>query len=200
MNNASLDVYEKEVILRLIDGDEGAFCELYANYRKRLIYFAMSFVKSQEFAEDIFQEVFAYIWQNRRFIDPGQSFSSYVYTMVRNRILNLLRNIEREEKLKKYILSCSIDYEEETNGKIGCSDFNLLINKSLDTLTPRQREIFRMSREEDMTHKEIAEKLNLSVYTVQEHISLSLKKIRNFLSGYPEEFIDLLLIFIFLKI
>lgn len=200
MNNTQSDAHEKELVTRLINGDEEAFCELYADYKNRLIYFAMKFVKSHEFAEDIFQDVFASVWQNRCFIDPEQSFSSYLYTIIRNRVLNLIRNIHQEEKLKNLILSQSIDYSQEAGSKILFDDLKLIIDKSLDTLTPRQREIFRMSREEDMSHREIADKLNLSIYTVQEHISLSLKNIRTFLSKYPEELIDLLLILICLNI
>lgn len=54
---------EREVVLRLIDGDEEAFCELYAAYKNRLLYFALKFVKSHEFAEDIFQDAFTVVWQ-----------------------------------------------------------------------------------------------------------------------------------------
>lgn len=61
---------ERELVLRLIDGDEDAFCELYAAYKNRLLYFAMKFVKSREFAEDIFQDAFTVVWQSRRFINP----------------------------------------------------------------------------------------------------------------------------------
>ncbi len=71
---------ERELVLRLIDGDEDAFCELYAAYKNRLLYFAMKFVKSREFAEDIFQDAFTVVWQSRRFINPDASFSSYLYT------------------------------------------------------------------------------------------------------------------------
>ena len=56
---------ERELVLRLIDGDEDAFCELYAAYKNRLLYFAMKFVKSREFAEDIFQDAFTVVWQSR---------------------------------------------------------------------------------------------------------------------------------------
>ncbi|MEA4905381.1 MAG: RNA polymerase sigma-70 factor [Petrimonas sp.] len=199
MNIIQPDMHEKELVIRLINGDEEAFCELYANYKNRLIYFAMKFVKSYEFAEDIFQDVFAAVWQSRRVIDPEQSFSSYLYTIIRNRMLNLIRNIQQEEKLRNHILSQSINYDEETGRKVLFDDLNLIINKSLESLTPRQREIFKMSREEEMSHKEIAEKLNLSVYTVQEHISLSLKSIKTFLSKYPEQLIDLFLILICLN-
>ena len=79
---------ERTLVLRLIDGDEEAFCELYAAYKNRLIYFAMRFLKSRDYAEDVFQDAFTVIWQGRRFINPDTSFSSYLYTIVRNRILN----------------------------------------------------------------------------------------------------------------
>ena len=104
MSNDNSRLREKELVLRLIDGDENAFCELYAEYKNRLIYFAMIFVKSPEFAEDIFQDVFTVIWQSRQMLDPEKSFSSYLYTIVRNRVLNLIRNIEREERLKNHTL------------------------------------------------------------------------------------------------
>lgn len=89
---------ERELVLRLIDGDEDAFCELYAAYKNRLLYFAMKFVKSREFAEDIFQDAFTVVWQSRRFINPDASFSSYLYTIVRNRILNQIRDMANEDK------------------------------------------------------------------------------------------------------
>lgn len=95
---------ERELVLRLIDGDEDAFCELYAAYKNRLLYFAMKFVKSREFAEDIFQDAFTVVWQSRRFINPDASFSSYLYTIVRNRILNQIRDMANEDKLKEHIL------------------------------------------------------------------------------------------------
>ena len=72
---------ERTLVLRLIDGDEEAFCELYAAYKNRLIYFAMRFLKSRDYAEDVFQDAFTVIWQGRRFINPDTSFSSYLYTV-----------------------------------------------------------------------------------------------------------------------
>ena len=170
---------EREVVLRLIDGDEEAFCELYAAYKNRLLYFALKFVKSHEFAEDIFQDAFTVVWQTRRFINPEASFSSYLYTIVRNRILNQLRDMANEDQLKEQILSQAIDSTNETNNHILLNDLKEIIARALEQLTPRQREVFKMSRELQMSHKEIAEALGVSVHTVQEHISLSLKVIRS---------------------
>lgn len=191
---------EHELVIRLIDGDEDAFCELYAAYKNRLLYFAMKFVKSRDFAEDIFQDAFTIIWQSRRFINPNASFSSYLYTIVRNRILNQIRDADKENTLKEQILSQAIDYTDDTKENILANDLREIINKALEKLTPRQREIFEMSREAQMSHKEIADALGISVNTVQEHISVSLRTIRTFLSKYTDTYADMLLILICLNL
>ena len=191
---------ERSLILRLIGGDEDAFCELYATYKNRLIYFAMRFLKSREYAEDVFQDAFTVVWQSRRFINPDASFSSYLYTIMRNRILNQLRNAANEEKLKESILSQALDYTEDTKREVMLNDLKSLIPHAWQQLTPRQREIFEMSREAQLSHKEIADKLGISVNTVQEHISISLKLIRTYLIKYSgSEYVDLLLLLICLN-
>ena len=191
---------ERSLILRLIGGDEDAFCELYATYKNRLIYFAMRFLKSREYAEDVFQDAFTVVWQSRRFINPDASFSSYLYTIMRNRILNQLRNAANEEKLKESILSQALDYTEDTKREVMLNDLKSLISHALQQLTPRQREIFEMSREAQLSHKEIADKLGISINTVQEHISTSLKLIRTYLIKYScSEYVDLLLLLICLN-
>ena len=191
---------ERSLILRLIEGDEDAFCELYATYKNRLIYFAMRFLKSREYAEDVFQDAFTVVWQSSRFINPDASFSSYLYTIMRNRILNQLRNAANEEKLKESILSQALDYTEDTKREVMLNDLKSLISNALQQLTPRQREIFEMSREAQLSHKEIADKLGISVNTVQEHISISLKLIRTYLIKYSgSEYVDLLLLLICLN-
>ena len=196
MNNTDTPIDEREIVLRLIDGDEDAFCELYATYKNRLLYFAMRFVKSRDFAEDIFQDAFTVIWQGRRFIDPNASFSSYLYTIMRNRILNQIRDMEKEDTLKESILSQAIDYSDDTKNNILSGDLKNIIQKAFESLTPRQQEIFRMSREELLSHKEIADKLGISIHTVQEHISLALHTIRTYLTKYSDTYADLLLILI----
>ena len=191
---------ERSLILRLIEGDEDAFCELYATYKNRLIYFAMRFLKSREYADDVFQDAFTVVWQSRRFINPDASFSSYLYTIMRNRILNQLRNAANEEKLKESIFSQALDYTEDTKREVMLNDLKSLISHALQQLTPRQREIFEMSREAQLSHKEIADKLGISVNTVQEHISTSLKLIRTYLIKYSgSEYVDLLLLLICLN-
>lgn len=187
---------ERSLVLRLIDGNEDAFCELYAAYKNRLIYFAMRFLKSREYAEDVFQDAFTIIWQGHRFINPDASFSSYLYTIVRNRILNQLRDLVNQDKLKEQILQQAVDYSNDTQNEILANDLKQLISCAMQQLTPRQRKIFEMSREQQMSHKEIADVLGISVNTVQESISTSLRTLRFYLKKNFMVGTDLILLFV----
>jgi RNA polymerase sigma-70 factor (ECF subfamily) len=181
MRNAKENSDERHLVIRLIDGNEDAFCELYAAYKNRLLYFAMKFVKARDFAEDIFQDTFTVVWQSRRFIDPDVSFSSYLYVIARNRILNHLRNIANEDRLREHILAQSIDYIDDTKNEILFEELKEILSRAMEYLTPRQREVFQMSRDRAMSHKEIADNLGISIHTVQEHISSALRVIRDYL-------------------
>lgn len=191
---------ERSLVLRLIEGDEDAFCELYAAYKNRLIYFAMRFLKSREYAEDIFQDAFAVVWQGRRFINPDASFSAYLYTIVRNRILNQLRDLSNQDKLREQILSQAVNYTNETKDEIIANDLRQFISRALQQLTPRQREIFQMSRERQMSHREIVEVLGISVNTVQESISISLRTLRTYLEKNSIVSADLILLLVCLNL
>ena len=171
---------ERELVLKLINDDENAFCELYSIYRNRLIYFAMKYLKSRDFAEDIFQDTFTIVWQSRKFINLDSSFSAYLYTIMRNRILNMLRDDSTEER------TFSKDFMEQ-------------MVQAMEKLTPRQREIFEMSRTQELSHKEIAQTLGISVNTVQEHISTSLKIIRAYFTKHNGAYTDLLLLLFILN-
>ena len=169
---------ERRLVADLLEGDESAFCELYALYKDRLMWFSLKFLKSRDMAEDVFQDAFASIWQNRRFLNPNVPFGPYVYTIVKNRILNLL---------------AGLDSTNETEDSVLDTDLNALLDKALETLSPQQKRVFDMSRKDMKSHKEIADSLGISVYTVQQHISTALKVIRAFLAKYAETYMKLLL-------
>ncbi|MDR1454120.1 MAG: RNA polymerase sigma-70 factor [Tannerella sp.] len=190
---------EQKLVARLLNDDESAFCELYALYKGRLVYFAMKFLKSKEFAEDVFQDAFASVWQNRRFLNPGKPFAPYIYTVMKNRILNLLADMDREGALKKAILSHATDFDNSTHDAVMDADLNRLFEKALEGLTAQQKRIFEMSRKEMKSHREIAAEMHLSVYTVQQHISASLKTIRSYLQKYAGIHADILLLILLLN-
>ena len=119
---------------------------------------------------------------------------------MRNRILNQLRDLSYQDKLKEQILSQAVNYTNETRDEIIANDLRQFISCALQQLTPRQREIFEMSREQQMSHREIAEILGISVNTVQESISISLKTLRAYLEKNSIVGSDLILILICLNL
>ena len=192
---------EQDLVRRLVQGDEEAFCTLYAAYKKRLVYYAMQFIKSPEFAEDIFQDVFTAIWHGRKCIDCTQSFKSYLYAMIKNRILNLIRDIDHEQQLKAYIMDHATTASNQTEETVHCNELENLLEKGRELLTPRQREVLEMSRDRNMTSEEISERLGISVKTVNNSISEALKTLRTYLEQTlrHSQGIDLLLILLLLN-
>ena len=96
--------------------------------------------------------------------------------------------------LKESILSSAIEIDNETSQSILDADLSAIIEKAIENLTPQQSKVFEMSRKRFMSHKEIAAELGISVYTVQQHISTSLRLIRTYLTKYSETYTDLLIL------
>lgn len=178
---------DSELVERLSSGDETAFCLLYARYWERIRNFCCRLVHSQDLAENYAQDIFLKIWENRELLDPERSFSCFLYTIARNKAINYLRQVARSDLLTRRFIQ---DYtrkttvETEEAAELLEKDYLLLLQNAILNLPPRQQEVFRLSRNYNLSHKEIAERLGLSVYTVQEYISASLKSIKLYISKY----------------
>ena len=184
---------DTELAILLTLNDEAAFSELYVRYKDKLYYFCLHLLKSKEEANDIVQEIFIRIWESRNFINPDLSFSSFLYTMARNRILNYFRDIDIDEKVKEILATQKVTEEEAIDSKIIYTEYQVILQKAISQLPPQRRKIFNMSRIESMSHKEIAAELGISVNTVQEHISEALKFIKAYFSKHADMSIILLL-------
>lgn len=192
-------INEKELVIRLTEGDKDAFCKLYNLYREQLIFFAFKFLKSSTYTEDIVQDTFTNIWLGRKFIQVDVPFSTYLYTIVKNRVLNQLRSLERQHFLEDHVRTHAIDYAEDAQNELLSQDLKGVVQKAFETLSPRQQKVFRLSREGHMSYKEIADNLGISVNTVHEHITSCLHIIRQYLIKYCEmksDVLSFLLLFI----
>ena len=199
MYKKDASLQERELVLRLIEGDEGAFCQLYSSYKDRLLYFAMKFLKSSDYAEDVLQDVFTNIWVGRKMINPDVSFSSYLFTIVKNRVLNQIRDLEKQQMLRETMLQEAADYNEVTQHEVLSEDLRSVIQKAFASMTPRQREVFLLSREGQLSYKEIADRLNISVNTVHEHIAAALHIIRSYVVKYSGVNVEIVLLFLCLN-
>lgn len=141
-------------------------------------------MKQETDTEEIVQEVFIKIWQSREKINVYSSFESFLFTIAHNATVNLLKKRATEQKYIDYVKSLQhIDEAYELTDEIHYKELNQKLQGLLDELTPRQKEIFQLSREEGLSHKEIAEKLRISVNTVKNHLVTTLSFLKNKLNN-----------------
>ena len=169
---------------------EKLFKELYST----LSHFAYGFTKDFDSAQEIAQDVFINLWQKRETIDPKKSIKSYLFTSTKNRCLNYIRD---NKKFRSQYLDVELELEIPVEDKDIFSENERIdrINQAFDKLPEKCREVFELSRFEEMKYKDIAEKLNISIKTVEVHMSKALKILREEL----KELMILLLIILNLK-
>jgi RNA polymerase sigma-70 factor (ECF subfamily) len=157
-----------------------AFDAIYNKYSHKLYEFVLRYLKQEEDAEEVVQEVFIKIWEARSKIDVYLSFESFLFTIAYNTTISLLRKRVSETKSREYLKSRQqIDTAEHVTDELQFKELNHKVQSLLKQLTPRQKEIYILSREESLTHKEIAKKLNISENTVKNHLVTTLKYLKS---------------------
>lgn len=168
-------------IIRIAQGDSGAFRLLYYEYCHPLIKYAFFIVKDIELSEDIVQEVFYKVWDNKHKLNPKQNVKSYLYEITKNEALMALRKRSNRDKYRNEqdeLLTASPEDIYLTK------ELNCQYNEILFSLPERCRVIFCMSRIEKMTYQEIADALSLSIKTIETQIGRALTIFRRKLSNY----------------
>src|SRR5690554_2883724 len=152
-----------------------AFYQLYERYSRRLYGFVLRFIKLDSEAEEIVQEVFIKIWESREKIDIYSSFESFLFTIAYNATISQFRKKTSEKKYLEHLKSIQqVENAPDLIEEIQYNELSEKVHSLLNEITPRQREIFRLSREQGLTHDEISKKLDISTNTVKKHISNTL--------------------------
>jgi len=162
---------DRDLLILLKNGDTLAFHDIYERYCKKLYHFILKSIKQEADAEEIVQEIFVKIWERRDNIEINTSFESFLFRIAYNETMDLFRKRISEKKYVEYIKS--IQQSEATTNtidEIRYNELSLEINRLLDELTPRQKEIFCLSRREGFSNKEISKKLDISENTVKKHL------------------------------
>lgn len=169
-----------ELVILLKKGDRVAFYNIYERYCKRLYGFVLRYIKVEADADGIVQEVFIKIWESRNKLDAYTSFESFLFTIAYNTTISLLRKRANEKKYLEHLKSIQqIQKAPDLIDEIQLKELNEQVHNLLNELTPRQKEIFQLSREEGLTHDEIAKKLNISLNTVKKHMANSLSFLKS---------------------
>ena len=170
--------HDQELIALFRGGSQQAFESLYLRYVKQLIRFCNRWLRDENSAEDIAHDVFLQVLEMRADINPEKSFISYLQTIAQNRILNEFKRTEIHLRYARYIITHEDEATNQTENLVLDNDYKKLLNELIEGLTPQQQKVFRLSRIQGLTHKEIAESLQISLPTVKKHATLALESIK----------------------
>ena len=175
---------EQQLINGILSGDKNAFDMMFRAYYSDLLYTAHDILRDKPLAEEVVQDVFVKLWKSGANISVNSSFESYLNAMVRNCCIDYLRANERriktvsmenpEVQLKLHELGMEPSFDEE----LFSDPAEIALKQALEQLPSQCKQIFILSRFEDLSNKEIAEKLHISVSTVKTQIARALKKLK----------------------
>jgi RNA polymerase sigma-70 factor (ECF subfamily) len=164
------------LIKRIKKGDQKALEILYEKYYYRLCDFAFQYVHSFDLTEEVVSDVFLKIWTKSSNLKAEGNFKAYLYTAVRNQALNYIQrepSLEHLEDLSQQLASAEYQADE----KLLFQEFQNQIEALINTLPPRRKMVFKLSRLEGFTYREIAEIMSISVHTVQNHMVQAVKQL-----------------------
>jgi len=177
--DSSITTYPNELLKQIAAGDQAAFRQVYVYFYKRLYTFALAIVKTREAAEEITEDVFVRIWQQRANLPAIQNLRVYLYTATKNSSLNYLSRKARESITEPFDhihveLSDSALTPEQI---LITAEIHQKIQKAVEALPPRCKMIFKLVREDGLKYKEIAEILNISINTIDAQMAIAVKRI-----------------------
>ena len=170
---------DKSIIQAISDKNELAFASFYNHHWDSLFISAYKVLKDEEACKDVVQEVFLSIWGNEQLQDI-KNIEGYLHQSVRYKVLMALRKAKVSEKHLETVTEVA---ENTTENLLAYEELNDTVERSIGSLPERCQEVFRMSRMENLSNKEIAERLDISVRTVETHIGNALRKLKNALDS-----------------
>jgi RNA polymerase sigma-70 factor (family 1) len=172
---------EKEddiILLNLIrEGDKLAFRHLFESYFTPLCRFMHLYIRETTIVEELALDIFTYVWENRKTLQIQLSLKAYLFQAARNKCLNTLRQKKHTVSLDE----ADFDMAETNVMSLETDELYHLIQEAVMALPDKCREVFQLSRSENLTNQEIAGRLNISVKTVEAQITKALKRIKEFL-------------------
>ncbi|MBK1441216.1 RNA polymerase sigma-70 factor [Parapedobacter sp. ISTM3] len=166
-------------MLRLKEGDEGAFEIIYRKYSMRVFTYILRLVKSQESAEDVLQEVFVKAWQSHTTIDPAKNYQSFLFTVAKHTVYNFIRKTSLETQIAAYIASQTSELYQHVEEHLYFSESKDAIQRAIDCLPPRRKEVYIRCKIQGLSYQSVAEEFGCSVAVVNAHIVKATKAIKS---------------------
>ncbi|MGB3851295.1 MAG: RNA polymerase sigma-70 factor [Tunicatimonas sp.] len=172
------DDSDAALVRRIQQGDERAFQEMFYAYKDRLFSYCYRFTKSEELAEEIIHDALLKVWNDRHRLDLEKPLAGYLYTITRNLSLNFLKKMAAEEALKQRVRYETPQFHNDTEEAINYTNLKQLVKVAICQLPTQQQRVYRMSRDQHLTHEEIGQRLGISPNTVKNHVIRALQTIK----------------------
>lgn len=161
--------------------------EILIEYRKRVFGFLFNYIKIKSEAEDLTQDVMVKVWKNRDKFDDVKDLDSYILTIAHHEVMDHFKKMHRQKEYKEKVWAATQKSENTVLKEVLQNDLISELETVLRDLPPRQQKVYRMNRLEGLSLDEIGKKLNISPYTVKNHLAKATQKIKTRIK--PEYFL-----------
>ncbi len=178
---------DTEALIQMAEGNISAYRFLFDHHFADLCNFLMIYLHSKELSEEIALEIFTYVWEKRETLHIKATFKSFLFASAKNKAISLYR---KEQKAIFTSLDTSQTIDPEDSGSdqaMEANELRALIERAIDKLPEKSRQIYKLAWEENLSHKDIAEKLGISPKTVENHVGIALRKLRESLKPYYKQ-------------
>jgi len=167
-----------ELLILVKEDDKSAFGELYLRYKEPLFFHASRMLEDSESARDIVQDIFAAIWSKREILVVPEAVDAYLYGSIRNRILNFIAHQKVVSRYTDSIDQFLAHGISPTDEAVREKELTRIIEREITLLPQKMREVFELSRKEELTYKQIADRLGLSEHTVKKQAQRAIRILR----------------------
>ena len=189
-------INEKRLLTELKNGSFQAFERLYNMYSGKLYNFIMRISSGNQYmAEEVVQSAFIRVWEVRERVEPESSFISFLCTIAKNLLMNMYQRQTVEYVYNEYLKNTGVDRDSQTEESIDLRFLNEYIDSLAEELPAQRKKIFILSKRQNYTNKEIAEKMGISESTVATQLSLAVKFMREQLMKHYDKIVALLFAF-----
>lgn len=174
---------DKDLVAKLKSNSSSAFQALFEKYSQRIYRFSIGYLKNNQEAEEIVQDVFLRVWKTREKLVAEQSFESYLFTIAKNSILNTIRKANYEKAYLEYS-SLHPNKNSLLEEELDFKELDRIYRQAIEKLPARRKEVYRLSRDKGLSNREIANELGISVKTVENQMTAALSAIKKELLSY----------------
>ncbi|GAA4791036.1 RNA polymerase sigma-70 factor [Olivibacter ginsenosidimutans] len=190
-----MEVSDSKLILSWQQGNDHAFEIIYKRYALRLLALAVKKTGNRQKAEDLVQDVFVVLFKHRSTADKISCLSAYLRTILKNKILDDTRRLLVQHKYEDQLTHLFRDEDYSTSVNLEAKESIQLVFEQIEKLPPQCRDVFKLSRQDYLTNKQIANLLKISENTVEQHIRKALRRLKTTIPFYRKTW---MLIFLFL--